>query len=73
MNTLRLSEFKRACELEFGVAQATVLISEYWLPQLRATPAEALSSNADVRRVWLALCEEMNVPEERRHGAGKNI
>ena len=35
------------------------------------TPAQALAAGIPPREVWLALCVEMDVPPERRYGAGR--
>ena len=32
------------------------------------TAVEALAAGAPPREVWLALCDDMDVPEGRRHG-----
>jgi hypothetical protein len=32
------------------------------------TAVEALEAGVPPREVWLALCDDMDVPEERRHG-----
>ncbi|HQV81967.1 MAG TPA: DUF3046 domain-containing protein, partial [Ornithinibacter sp.] len=35
------------------------------------TALEALDAGESPREVWLALCDAMDVPEERRHGLDK--
>lgn len=35
------------------------------------TADEAIAAGFAVRDVWLALCREQDVPEERRHGVGR--
>lgn len=35
------------------------------------TAAEALDAGVPPRDIWLALCAEMDVPLERRHGVGR--
>jgi hypothetical protein len=35
------------------------------------TAVEALEAGIPPREVWLALCADMDVPEERRHGLDK--
>lgn len=35
------------------------------------TSADALAAGVDPRDVWLALCEETDVPRERRYGVGR--
>jgi hypothetical protein len=68
---VRLSEFHRAVEHEFGV-RGEALVADLSLSALgHRTPAEALAAGEPARDVWLALCAEMDVPASRRHGAGR--
>lgn len=68
---MRRSELQVAVRDEFG-ALGQVLLDDLSLGQLGGrTGTEALQAGADARSVWLALCEAQNVPEERRHGAGR--
>jgi len=67
---VRLSEFQRAVSEEFGQVYAGVLLRDHWLTGLNATANEALDRGVPARAVWLALCDEFQVPETRRHGRG---
>ena len=67
---MRLSEFRRACAEEFGVDYAGVLLRDHWLAAIAGTPDEAIARGVPVRTVWAALCEDLSVPLERRHGRG---
>ncbi len=68
---MKRSEFRRAVEEEFG-ARASSLLHDLVLGELGSrTPAEALDAGEAPRTIWLALCTEMDVPENRRHGAGR--
>ena len=68
---MRLSEFHRAVEDEFGARGAT-LVDDFSLVALEnRTPREALKDGVPARDVWLALCGEMDVPAARRHGVGR--
>lgn len=67
---MRLSEFRRACAEEFGVDYAGVLLRDHWLAVLGGTPDEAIARGVPARDVWAALCEDLAVPVERRHGRG---
>jgi len=68
---MRRSEFERAVHDEFG-ARAGTLIADLVLSGVGSrTPAQALADGVPPREVWLALCVEMDVPEERRYGAGR--
>lgn len=55
---------------EFGDAYAGVLVRDHWLSVLGGTPAEALERGVPAREVWLALCDDLRVPAQRRHGRG---
>lgn len=68
---MRLSEFTRAVGDEFGAAYGGQLVRELVLLELGGRTAEqALAAGVPAREVWLALCEAMDVPEQRRYGAG---
>ncbi|WP_197220367.1 MULTISPECIES: DUF3046 domain-containing protein [Bacteria] len=68
---MRRSEFLRAVEAEFG-ARASSLVDDLVLSALGGrTSSEALSAGVPPREIWLALCEETDVPADRRYGAGR--
>ena len=68
---MRRSEFLRAVADEFGT-RATFLLSDLVLTDVGdRTAAAALDAGVPPRDVWLALCEEMDVPEDHRYGAGR--
>ena len=68
---MRRSEFLRAVEAEFGARSAS-LMNDLVLGSIGSqTASEALSIGVPPRDIWLALCAEMDVPLERRHGAGR--
>jgi len=68
---VRRSEFQRAVAAEFGT-RGPALIADLSLPPLAGrTAAEALDAGIAPREVWLALCDEMDVPLSHRHGAGR--
>jgi hypothetical protein len=67
---MRLSEFARAVESEFG-PRGDSLVADLALSGLSyRTAAQALADGTDTREVWLALCAEADVPVSRRHGVG---
>jgi hypothetical protein len=67
---MRLSEFSRAVAAEFG-ARGDALVADLALGGLSyRTAAQALADGVDAREVWLALCDETDVPASRRHGVG---
>lgn len=55
---------------EFGEIYAGVLMREHWLAGLGGTADDALDRGVPAREVWLALCVDLQVPEDRRHGRG---
>ena len=67
---MKLSELHRAVYDEFGASYGGVLMRDHWLRELSATADQALVNGVRPRDVWLALCEDLQVPIERRHGRG---
>lgn len=68
---MRRSEFARAVADEFG-ARATTVVTDLFLSQVGGRTAEAaIAAGVDPREVWLALCDELDVPAERRYGVGR--
>ncbi|MBC9954245.1 DUF3046 domain-containing protein [Leucobacter sp. cx-42] len=67
---MRMRALRTAAAEEFGAAHAGVLFRDYWVTNLAGTPDEALARGVEPRAVWVALCEEFDVPESRRHGRG---
>lgn len=69
MDNVRLSDFWRLMDDEFGAGYSRVLASELVLSELGGLSAQAaLSSGIDPRRVWWAICEKQDVPPARRLG-----
>lgn len=67
---MRRSEFLRAVADEFG-PRANSLTHDLILGPLGATALDALDAGVPPREIWLALCEEADVPAERRYGVGR--
>lgn len=67
---MRLSEFQVAVREEFGEVYSGVLLRDHWLSRLAGTAQDALDRGVPAREVWEALCEDLQVPLERRHGRG---
>jgi hypothetical protein len=64
-----MSEFWVLVDDEFGVAQGRALVRDHVLGTLgHRTPERALADGEDARTVWFALCEDLQVPEDRRWG-----
>ncbi len=54
---------------EFGPVLSRSLARDHVLAALgNRTSTEALAAGTPARQVWLALCEDMDVPPERRLG-----
>ena len=68
---MRRSEFLRAVDAEFG-GRASALVNDLVLGGMGGrTAAEALDAGIPPRDIWLALCEDADVPPERRYGVGR--
>ncbi|WBU38898.1 DUF3046 domain-containing protein [Homoserinibacter sp. YIM 151385] len=68
---MKISEFRRAVDDEFGAGFGRVLVRDSVLADLGdRTPEEALEAGLPAREVWLALCRSRDVPVDRRHGVG---
>lgn len=66
---MRLSQFRRLMEDEFGVVRAGSLARDHVFAELGGrTVEQALEAGIDPRRVWAAVCEAYDVPRERRLG-----
>jgi len=64
---VRRSEFSALSGHVFGPTLAATYTRELVLPALGGRTAQAaLAEGEDVRRVWNALCDAMEVPESRR-------
>jgi hypothetical protein len=68
---MRRSEFDRAVADEFGGRADAVLTDLVLAKAGGRTAAEAIAAGVAPRDVWLALCEALDVPEERRYGVGR--
>jgi hypothetical protein len=68
---VRRSEFDRAVSDEFGPLGAALIDDLVLSPIGGRTAVQALGAGVPPREVWLALCAEADVPEERRYGAGR--
>ena len=68
---MRRSEFDRAVRDEFG-GRAGSLVADLVLSGVGSrTATQALAAGVPPREVWLALCEEADVPADRRYGVGR--
>ena len=66
---VRMSEFWTLVDGEFGPGRGRTLVRDHVLGALgHRTPAEALEAGEEPRTVWFALCDDLDVPQERRWG-----
>lgn len=71
---MKVSEFRRAVDEEFGEVQGRVLVSELVLDVLDGrTAQQAIGAGIPVGDVWLALCRANDVPPQRWHGRGRPV
>lgn len=63
---VRLSEFWRLVDEEFGPGYGRLLVDTHVLTELgNRTCAAALEAGVPPREVWVALCRHMDIPQER--------
>ena len=67
---MRRSEFLRAAA-ELVVDRADSLVHDLILGSLGRTAREALDAGVPPRDIWVALCDEADVPLTRRYGVGR--
>ena len=66
---MRVSEFWTLVTDEFGDAYGRSLATDQHLLALDdRTARQALDAGVEPKEIWLALCEAMDVPPERRLG-----
>lgn len=65
---MRLSRFWSLMTDEFGTSYAHVLADTLVLTEFQLTVEESLRRGVDPRAVWEAVCQQQDVPEERRLG-----
>lgn len=64
---MTLTEFRGLAVSVFGEYRAEHIVSSHHLGSFGGrTAAEALDGGASVRGVWLALCDDFDVPEADR-------
>jgi hypothetical protein len=64
---VRLTYFRELMEGEFGAVRAASLARDHVFGQLGGrTVEQALEAGVEPREVWLAVCEEYDVPVARR-------
>lgn len=69
-----MSEFWQLVDDEFGSGHGRLLIRSHTLGALQhRTGQESIDAGVPLRTVWIALCREMDVPEERWLGVDRPI
>lgn len=69
LSPMRVSEFWTLVTDEFGDAYGRSLATDQHLLALDdRTARQALDAGVEPKEIWLALCEAMDVPPERRLG-----
>jgi Protein of unknown function (DUF3046) len=64
---VRLQEFWSRLEGQFGSMRAQSVVKDHVFQALDGrTAADAIEEGVPVRRVWLAICEEYEVPVRER-------
>jgi hypothetical protein len=64
---VRLQEFWSRLDRHFGSMRAQSMTRDHVFAVLGGrTAVEALEANLPVRKVWLAICEEYDVPPKER-------
>ncbi|MDN6439974.1 DUF3046 domain-containing protein [Corynebacterium nuruki] len=66
---MRRTEFDRLVTGEFGDAFGSWIAGSHVLSAFGATAGDLVERGADLREVWWALCDDFDVPEDRRLGA----
>lgn len=65
---MRLTEFHRLVEDEFGEQNGRWIVHSHMLAGLGGTSEELIDRGVDPRHAWQALCDDFDVPEHRRLG-----
>ena len=73
-HAVRLSHFWTLMDDEFGEAYSRTLARDHVVGALGSrTVQQALADGESPRAVWEALCDDMDVPPERRHGKNTRV
>jgi hypothetical protein len=64
---VRLQEFWSRMERQFGSMRSQSVVRDHVFGQLDSrTALQAIEDGVDVRRVWLEICKEYDVPPKER-------
>ncbi|MFK5634536.1 MULTISPECIES: DUF3046 domain-containing protein [unclassified Ornithinimicrobium] len=65
---MRLSEFRDLMVRHFGAGYAALVAASHTLGSLGGRTAdEAIAQGEPVRRVWEAICQDLDVPPEHQY------
>jgi len=68
-----MSEFWDLVDAEFGRSYSRTLVRDHVLADLgNRTAEQAIAAGVPPRDVWTALCEDLDVPAERRFGVERS-
>ncbi|WJY95245.1 hypothetical protein CFELI_08195 [Corynebacterium felinum] len=68
MAPMRLTEFHRLINDEFGDSQGGWVLHSHVIAELGGTAEELIERGISPRVVWQALCDDFRIPVERRLG-----
>ncbi|GAB3085409.1 DUF3046 domain-containing protein [Corynebacterium aquatimens] len=68
---MRLTEFQQLVFDEFGDAKGEWIVSSHVFAGQGKTAKELIENGVDPRFVWEQLCEDFEVPSERRFGVDR--
>ncbi|MFP7364645.1 DUF3046 domain-containing protein [Corynebacterium callunae] len=66
---MRLSEFQHLIADEFGQTKGEWIAHSHVLGSFGVTVNEAVENGEDLREIWIQLCDDFSIPEERRLGS----
>jgi hypothetical protein len=67
VDVVRLQEFRSRLERHFGSMRAQSVAQDHVFAVLGGrTALDAIEAGVSVRKVWLAICEEYDVPPKER-------
>lgn len=68
---MRLTEYAQLMADEFGDSEGKWISHSHVVAQYGQTPNQLIERGVDPGKVWEALCNDFDVPEERRLGVDR--
>lgn len=65
---MRLNHFYELVHHEFGDSRGDYIVDHHQISSLGDTAANLLNTETDVRDIWEKLCDDFEVPQDRRWG-----